>query len=101
MIIFESIRIYLTVLGINSPQSNQNHVKNVKHLLILVLFFLSAISSCAVLLVEEIILEEYEHVFTDIVTMSALVFYMAICIWKADTIFKFMLNLEHIIQKSE
>lgn len=101
MNIFGSIRIYLLDLGIHSSQSNKNRYENVKSLIMLFLFILSAFLSCSFHLFQEKTLEEWENAFVEVVTMISVFCCMAICVWKADAIFKFMMNLEVKIQQSE
>lgn len=101
MIIFGSIRLYWKKLGIKPSISNQNSSINVKNSMILFLFILSAISSSAFLLLNEKTPMEFENAFIDVSSMFTVVFIMAICIWKVNTIFQFMTNFEQVIRESE
>lgn len=100
MIIFGSIRLYFLVLGIHSSQSNQNYLKNVKSVTILFVLVSSVFSSLAFFIYEAETLEERENIFFDIITLGTAAFYLAIYIWKTKAIFKFMANIERVIQKS-
>lgn len=103
MNIFASIRIYFTALGIFSPQSNQKkekNLKNVKSSLVLLLLILSVLSSILFIVYDAKTLVDRENAFSDTLILTSGAFFLAIYVWKQKTIFKFMMDLERIVQNS-
>lgn len=100
MDIFQSIRTYLALLGVHSPRI-QNHSNSVKGLMVLVLMGLTEISTCIFFLYQAEILEEYAQAFYGALSMHTCTFGFGIYILKKQELFKFMKNMEIVIQKSE
>lgn len=92
MNIFEAIRVNLSVLGIRSRHSGKKYSKNAKSLIIL--FLLSVTVMFVFMHFEANNFGEQTRAFGTALSWSA------ICIQKAEQLFKVMRNFESAIQRS-
>ena len=99
MRIFQSIRKYLAILGIEPLQPFQKKRLMTKRLVVFIIFILFFTSSLVFIGYEASSLGEYADAFYMSATLDWMIFAFGILLWKMDDIFKLIGDFEKLIQQ--
>lgn len=99
--IFESVQNNFELLGISSHRANQNHFLDVKFWMILLQFGVVLISYMCYIFYEAKTFEEYTSTMYSILTLLTTALHFLMHQWKMRNLFKFIVNFENFINKSE
>lgn len=98
---YQSIRDHVAIFGIYDSQLNKTRRNNVKSLLILFSFYLTATSVYAFMLFDSQSFGVFAQSFTIALTIIVNASDLAIIILKTEKLFEFMNDFESIIEKSK
>lgn len=101
MRIFQSIRNYLSIMGIESLQSfqkNRSMIVQLKRLVVIIIFVLFVTSSVVFIGFEANSLGEYADASYMFATLDWMFFAFVVFLWKMDDIFKLIEGFEELIQ---
>lgn len=102
MKLFKSVKSDLAVLGIfSSDNLIGKPPSKVKSLLMLYSLFMSSVFCSVFLFYEAQDFGERTSSFYNVITINIIAIEFAIYIWKSEKIFKFVVDLEEFIEKSE
>lgn len=99
--IFESVLKSSEMLGIGLHQANQNHLLDVRFWLILLQFGIVLVSYICFIIYEAATFEEYTSSIYSILTLLTTALHFLMHQWKMRSLFKFIVNFENFINKSE
>lgn len=101
MIIFEAIKSYFALAGLNPNQPTCNHPFNIKTVAVGVGFGVAAILSLMFFLHEASSFEEYSNSFYLLSTGNFTVLCFIILVWKKQKLFVFVESIENLIDERE
>lgn len=101
MIIFREIKKSLVFCGVESPQSEKINRFNLRNLMILIFFLVSAVIMSMFIIREDGTMAEYSSAIYGCLSSTIAIIILLIFVWKTKELYKLINNFEESIEERE